>query len=106
MGNSKIYSKIIYSRALEQELLPFIEKYPVGKVFLATEETVNELWISKYDAFFESKGIQKVVIPAGERSKKIESVVKIWQFLSENGGDAYQAWEQMKNRVKLFPMQF
>jgi len=26
--------------------------------------------------------------------------------LSENGGDAYQAWEQMKNRVKLFPMQF
>tara|TARA_B100001094_G_scaffold319510_1_gene364437 strand:- start:658 stop:1746 length:1089 start_codon:yes stop_codon:yes gene_type:complete len=26
--------------------------------------------------------------------------------LSENGGDPYQAWEQMKNRVKLFPMQY
>ena len=87
MGNSKIYSKIIYCRALEQELLPFIEKYPRGNVFLATEETVNELWISKFDNFFESKGIQKVVVPAGESSKKIESVAKIWQFLSENGGD-------------------
>lgn len=87
MGNSKIYSKIIYNRALEQELLPFIKKYPAGKVFLATEETVNELWISKFDDFFQSKGIQKVVIPAGESSKKIESVAKIWEFLSKNGGD-------------------
>ena len=87
MGNSKIYSKIIYSRLLEQELQPFIEKYPEGKVFLATEETVNELWISKYDIFFESNGIKKVVIPAGENNKKISSVVKIWEFLSENGGD-------------------
>src|SRR5210317_1712473 len=87
MGNSKIYSKIIYSRALEEEILPLIEKYSAGKVFLATEETVNKLWISKFDAFFQSKGIQKVVIPAGESSKKIESVAKIWEFLSKNGGD-------------------
>lgn len=87
MGNSKIYSKIIYSRALEQELLAFIENYSAGKVFLATEETVNELWISKFDNYFQSKGIQKVVIPAGESNKKIESVAKIWEFLSKNGGD-------------------
>ncbi len=87
MGNSKIYSKIIYSRSLETELLPFIDMYPSGKVFLATEETVNEIWVSKLDNFFESKKIQKVVIPAGESNKKIESVAKIWEFLSENGGD-------------------
>lgn len=87
MENSKIYSKIIYSRALEQELLPFIDKYPVGKVFLATEETVDKLWVSKFDKFFEAKGIQKVVIPAGENNKKIESVAKIWEFLLNNGGD-------------------
>ncbi len=87
MENSKIYSKIIYSRALEQELLPFIEQYQTGNVFLATEEIVDELWISKFDSFFTSKGIQKVVIPAGESSKKIESVAKIWQFLSDHGGN-------------------
>lgn len=87
MGNSKIYSKIIYSRKLVQELLPFIERYGKWKVFLATEETVNELWITKYDDFFKSYGVQKVVIAAGESSKKIESVAQIWQFLSVNGGD-------------------
>lgn len=87
MGNSKIYSKIIYSRALTQELEAYIDQYPAGKVFLATEEKVNQLWISKYDDFFSSKGIQKVVIPEGESNKKIESVSKIWEFLSKNGGD-------------------
>ncbi|MCY1721457.1 3-dehydroquinate synthase [Prolixibacteraceae bacterium Z1-6] len=87
MGNSKIYSKIIYSRALEQELQTFVEAYPKGKVFLATEETVDQLWVSKLDIFCEKNTIRKVVIPAGENNKKIESVAKIWEFLSNNGGD-------------------
>jgi 3-dehydroquinate synthase len=87
MGNSKIYSKIIYSRLLENELLSWIEKYPKGKVFLATEETVDQLWISKYNSFFAGNGIRKIVIPSGENNKKIDSVAKIWEFLSKNGGD-------------------
>ncbi len=87
MGNSTICSKIIYSRFPEQELLKWIEKYTSGKVFLATEETVNGMWISNFDDFFKSNGIKKVVIPAGENNKKIESVAKIWSFLSENGAD-------------------
>ncbi|MBK6283552.1 MAG: hypothetical protein IPF54_13690 [Draconibacterium sp.] len=76
MGNSTICSQIIYSRIPEQELLKWIEKYTTGKVFLATEDTVNEIWISKFDDFLGSKGIKKVVIPAGENNKKIESVAK------------------------------
>jgi 3-dehydroquinate synthase len=87
MENSTIYSKIIYSRLIEKELQHWIEKYPKGKVFLATEETVNEIWVSKFDDYFASNSVQKVVIPAGEKNKKIESVSKIWAFLSENGGD-------------------
>jgi len=87
MGNSKIYSKIIYSRILENELSIWIDKYPKGKVFLATEETVDKLWVKKFSEFFISNNIKKVVIPAGENNKKIESVAKIWEFLSTNGGD-------------------
>ncbi len=87
MGNSTIYSKIIYSRLIEKELSTWIEKYPTGKVFLATEETVDQIWVSKFDDFFNSTGIKKVIIPAGENNKKIESVAKIWEFLAENGGD-------------------
>ena len=87
MGNSTICSKIIYTRLPEQQLFNWIGKYTPGKVFLATEETVNDLWVSKYDDFFISNGIKKVVIPAGENNKKIESVAKIWEFLSANGSD-------------------
>ena len=87
MGNSKISSKIIYNRFIEKELLFWVEKYPKGKVFLATEERVNKIWVSKFDGFFESNRIKKVVIPAGESNKKIESAAKIWEFLSKNGGD-------------------
>ncbi len=87
MENSKIFSQIIYSPLIEEELKVWIEKYPKGKVFLATEENVDKIWVSKFDDFFVSNGIKKVIIPAGENNKKIESVAKIWEFLSENGGD-------------------
>jgi 3-dehydroquinate synthase len=87
MDNSKIYSKIFYTRELENTLTPIIKDYPVGKVFLATESTVDGLWTSKFDAFFNELGVSKVQIPAGENNKKIESVGKIWEFLSNNGGD-------------------
>ena len=87
MGNSTNNSKIIYSRLPEEELSVWIEKYSTRKVFLATEETVDEIWITKFNDFFQSKGVQKVVIPAGENNKKIESVAKIWEMLSKNGGD-------------------
>lgn len=87
MGNSTIYSKIIFSRSPDQELLGWIKKYNRGKVFLATEETVENLWVTKYEDLLSLNGIKKVVIPAGENNKKIESVAKIWEMLSKNGGD-------------------
>lgn len=87
MGNSTLCSKNIYTRLPEQELLKWIGQYTPGKVFLATEETVNYVWVTKFDDFLKSKSIKKIVIPAGENNKKIESVAKIWEFLSKNGGD-------------------
>ena len=87
MGNSNIYSKIIYTRSPKDELQSWIDTYETGKVFLATEEKVNEIWMPEFDKFLESNGIKKVVIPSGENNKKLESVAKIWKFLSENGAD-------------------
>ena len=87
MGNSKIYSKILYTRQFENELRSLISNYQKGKVFLATEEKVDKIWVVKSDAFLNEFEIRKVVIPAGEENKKIESLAKIWEFLSKNGGD-------------------
>lgn len=87
MGNSNIYSKIVYTRNYENELRSLIANYPKGKIFLATEETVNNLWVTSLETFLHDNEIKKVVIPAGEHNKKIESVAKIWEFLSKNGAD-------------------
>lgn len=87
MGNSTIYSKIIYTNQIESELCQWIEKYSAGKVFLVTETTVDQLWVQKLNNFLLLNDIKKVVIEPGENHKKIESVIKIWEFLSKNGGD-------------------
>jgi 3-dehydroquinate synthase len=87
MGKSKIYSKIIYSRAPEQELTDLIAGYDKGKVFLAIEENVDKLWGKRFDEIIDIQSIKKVVVPSEENNKKIESVALIWEFLSKNGAD-------------------
>jgi len=87
MGNSTIYSKIIYTNEPTRELENWIKKYPPGKVFVVTEDNVNALWVNKYDNFFKSSGIKKIQIPSGENNKKIDSVLKIWEFLSTHSAD-------------------
>src|SRR6056297_1669739 len=87
MGNSNIYSKIIYTRSPINELQSWIDKYEPGKIFLATDEKVNEIWLPEFDKLLKSNGIKKVIIPQGENNKKLESVAKIWEFLSKNGAD-------------------
>ncbi|MFW5774502.1 MAG: 3-dehydroquinate synthase, partial [Tangfeifania sp.] len=87
MGNSNIYSKIIYTRQPKNELQSWIKKYETGKIFLTTEEKVDKIWMPELDNFLESNGIKKIIIPSGENNKKLESVAKIWEFLSRNGAD-------------------
>jgi 3-dehydroquinate synthase len=87
MGNSNIYSKIIYTRSPKSELQSWIDKYETGKVFLATEEKVDKIWMPEFDNLLETNSVKKVVIPSGESNKKLESVAEIWEFLSKNGAD-------------------
>jgi len=87
MGKSNIYSKIIYTHAPKDELQTWIKKYESGKVFLTTEEKVDKIWMPELDNLLKSNHIKKVVIPYGENNKKLESVAKIWEFLSQNGAD-------------------
>ena len=87
MGNSKIYSKIIYSNSPEIELAEWVTGYDKGKVFLVTEENVDRLWLPIFSEMIENQTIKKLVLPAGEHNKKLESVAQIWEFLSKNGAD-------------------
>lgn len=87
MVNSNIKSKIIFSGDLEQKLVNIIHQNNNRKIFLATEKTVDRLWLPELNGLLSSHGIMKLVLPSGEENKKIESVIEIWRFLSESSAD-------------------
>lgn len=87
MDKSNIYSKIIYTKSPKEELSAFIEQYNTDKLFLATEDNVDRLWGPEFDDFIKNQSVKKIVIPSGEKNKKLDSVAVIWEFLSKNGAD-------------------
>jgi 3-dehydroquinate synthase len=48
---------------------------------------VNRLWAEQIDYLTSVTPLQKIILPPGENSKNLESVAKIWEFLSNNGAD-------------------
>ncbi len=87
MGKSKIYSKIIHTNSPLQDLITEIKHYNKDKIFLATDDNVNKLWGSKLIESAKNNIVSSISISSGEENKKIESVAKIWEFLSNNGAD-------------------
>ena len=82
-----VNSKIIYSQSLKTSLEECIAEYSGRKIFLITEENVNRLWVEQLNSFFDNYHIKKITIPPGEKNKSLDSVSKIWKFLSNNGAD-------------------
>jgi 3-dehydroquinate synthase len=84
MEYSRKSTEIIYSDNPEEELLPILQRYGAGKIFVATESNVHNLWL-RHSPFFCRYPV--VILPSGEENKKLESVTRIWEFLSANGAD-------------------
>ena len=82
-----INSKIIYSQSLKRSLEEYIGESRSRKIFLATEENVSRLWVEQLNSFFDDYHIKKIILPPGEKNKNLDSVLKIWEFLSDNGAD-------------------
>lgn len=84
MEYSSNRSEIIYSDQPEKDLNHVISRYPADKVFIVTEEKVDELWFSEQKLF---QSYRKLVLPSGEESKNLENVTQVWRFLSQSGAD-------------------
>jgi len=82
-----VKSKIIYSHSLKTSLEDWLSEYDTRKKFIATEANVNRLWAEQIDSLTSITPLQKIILPPGENSKNLESVAKIWEFLSNNGAD-------------------
>lgn len=84
MDYSNNRSEIIYSDCPEMDLGHILEKYSQGKIFVATEDNVYNLWFRDRNFF---RNIPTIILPSGEENKKIDSVARVWEFLSRNGAD-------------------
>lgn len=84
MEYSRKSTEIIYSDNPEDALSPILRRYGAGKIFVATESNVHDIWL-RHSPFFGR--YPAVVLPSGEDNKKLESVARIWEFLSTHGAD-------------------
>ena len=87
MTDSNVHSNIVFSQNICEELKKIIQKYPVGKVFLLTEQTAAQVCLPVVEPVISEFNIPRVVIPSGEENKTIQSVGMVWDFLSNKGAD-------------------
>lgn len=87
MTDSKVHSNIVFSQHICDELHKIVQKYPVGKVFMLTDQTAAGFCLPAIDPVLNEFNIKKLAIPSGEENKNIQSVGLVWNFLSNNGAD-------------------
>lgn len=87
MADSKVHSNIVFSQQIDAELRKIVQKYPSGKVFLLTDEAAAGFCLPLIQSVINEFSVKTVVIASGEENKNIQSVVKVWDFLSNNGAD-------------------
>jgi len=87
MTASNIHSNIIFSQQIETELEKIVSSFPVGKVFLLTEETPAKLCLPLIQNLIDKYQIRMTTIEGGETHKSIRSVEQVWEVLSKYGAD-------------------
>jgi len=87
MTDSKVHSNIVFSQQIDAELRKIIQTYPLGKVFLLTDQTATGFCLPFVESVLTEFQIRVLTIPSGEENKNIHSVGMVWDFLSNNGAD-------------------
>jgi 3-dehydroquinate synthase len=75
------------SNRLEEELNPIVSKYPKGKVYIVVDEHTRQFCLPELLSVSALTEVPVLEITSGEENKSLESVVKVWNFLEENGAD-------------------
>ncbi len=87
MSKSKVHSNIVFSRQIDAELRKIVQHYPAGKVFLLTDNVASAYCLSHIQQVIDDFSIKTFTIGTGEENKNIQSIVEVWNFLSNNGAD-------------------
>jgi 3-dehydroquinate synthase len=87
MSIPKFENDIRVTNDLEVELGGIVAKYPAGKVYAVVDENTRTYCLPELQQYSFFKNIPVLEIRSGEENKSLESVVKVWDFLEENGAD-------------------
>ena len=69
MTDPKVHSNIVFSQHICDELQKIVQKYPVGKVFLLTDQTAGRFCVPIIEPVLREFNIKQIAIPSGEENK-------------------------------------
>lgn len=82
-----MYANVIFTTDICSEIDAITEEYPKDKIFILTDNNTTEFCLNRLKECAMFSHFQHIEIGSGEDNKSIESVTKVWQFLSERGAD-------------------
>lgn len=77
--------KVIVSGNLERDLVNAIAECEHDKIFILTDQTTHDMCLPKLQNFLCLKGVQSIVIKAGDTNKTLDSLAEVWTALSQGG---------------------
>lgn len=70
-----------------RQLTEHFRQQNIRNVVILTDENVGKHYADYFSELSESVFMEKIVVPAGEKSKSIDTVIQIWQYLADKQYD-------------------
>jgi len=87
MQINSLESTIVIGENLAETVKNTVKKCTPNSIFVVVDDQTRIHCLPLFDEIDEVADSKVIVIPSGEENKNIESVAKIWEFLSRNGAD-------------------
>ena len=79
--------QIIRSTHIEKDLAQLLQALNYDGLFILTDYNTQKYCLPIIESLPEIQSAKKFSIPAGDENKNLESLSKVWKFLSENGAN-------------------
>lgn len=89
MQSKNINKEITICNKIQDEFEAFISAYSDKKIFILTDENSFNYCFPLIEKFPLIKSAKRIQIKSGEENKNIQSITKIWDFLSEQHADRH-----------------
>ena len=66
-----------------RQLSEHFRQQNIRKVVILTDENVEKYYADYFSELTGDVTMDKIVVPAGEKSKSIDTAIQIWQYLAD-----------------------